>query len=790
MKKALQTFLCLILTLIALSVQAQTFKVNGKIIEGNKQKKLDYASVVLVQLPDSATLGNQYSNEQGLFEFKNIKPGKYLVLAYYLGYEKAKSASFEILDADFTVPTLTLISSTNTLKEVTIQGSRPLIERKIDRMVFNLENSIAAKGTDLTQALALTPMVRVEESGISLIGKGGVAVMINERLVQLRGSDLISYLKSLRSDDIERIEVITTPPAKYEAQGNSGLINIVLKSNPNLGWSGNYSPSFNQNTYSSYANNLNLNYQSQKLSSSVKLRQYNSKSHIDEQTDNIGVNSILSSDPRKTISKGIGANLSLDYKVGKMANLGLIYDVGKTSSDMNIDNVTVYQTRGLTDSVLRTVSHNENPNLNQTLSLYYDQKLDSLGKKLSTGFNFFATQPEITNNFQTSSDQTGQTYRVRNFNGTKNNVWSAQADLVLPYKWASIETGLKFTNFDQDAEMAYSNFVQDAFRLDPLRSNLFEYNEKNMAGYISLQKELNKKWEAKAGLRYEYTLVDGYSPTIDSRSESEYGKLFPTVYLSYKPNTKNTFSINYSKRINRPSLRAINPAKFYSNPYTYSAGNPFLKPSYNHNIELSYLRGSLSFTVYGQKLVNGYGYVIDVKDAFKIINAYNYLSQYSTGLMVSLNQKFFPWWENSSFASYSYASSKSALPQVLTQNGSAFSYSTNNTFKTSKQTSTFVNFRQSLSSRQGNAYNEGRYVLSAGARVTFAENKFQLNASVNDILKGDLQKNRLYYADGVQYGSTYYDTRRLNLNITYTFGKSKVKGNQKQVNFKETQRAN
>lgn len=790
MKKALQTFLCLIFTLIALSVQAQTFKVNGKIIEGNKQKKLDYASVVLVQLPDSATLGNQYSNEQGRFEFKNIKPGKYLVLAYYLGYEKAKSASFEVASADFTVPTLTLISSTNTLKEVTIQGSKPLIERKIDRMVFNLENSIAAKGTDLTQALALTPMVQVEESGISLVGKGGVAVMINERMVQLRGSDLIGYLKSLRSDDIERIEVITTPPAKYEAQGNSGLINIVLKSNPNLGWSGNFSPSFMQNTYSSYANNFNLNYQSQKLSSSVRVRQYNSKSHIDEQTDNIGVNSILSSDPRKTISKGMGANLSLDYKAGKMANLGLIYDVGKTSSDMNIDNVTVYQTRGLTDSVLRTVSHNENPNLNQTLSLYYDQKLDSLGKKLSTGFNFFATQPEITNNFQTSSDQTGQTYRVRNFNGTKNNVWSAQADLVLPYKWASIETGLKFTNFDQDAEMAYSNFVQDAFRLDPLRSNLFEYNEKNMAGYISLQKELNKKWETKAGLRYEYTLVDGYSPTINSQTKSEYGKLFPTVYLSYKPNTKNTFSINYSKRINRPSLRAINPAKFYSNPYTYSAGNPFLKPSYNHNIELSYLRGNLSFTAYGQKLVNGYGYIIEVKDAFKIINAYNYLSQYSTGLMLSLNQKFFPWWENNSYASYSYSSSKSALPQALTQNGSAFSYSTNNTFKTSKQTSTFVNFRQSLSSRQGNAYNEGRYVLSAGARVTFAENKFQLNASVNDILKGDLQKNRLYYADGVQYGSTYYDTRLLNLNITYTFGKSKVKGNQKQVNFKETQRAN
>lgn len=790
MKSFLRISLALVLVLGTTYARAQSFKVSGRVIDQAKQQGLDYASVALVHLPDSVTVGTQFSNAQGLYEFKEVKPGNYFVASYFMGYGKGKTAPFEVIDMDLKVPTLSLLAEAKNLKEVTIKGNKPLIERKIDRMVFNLENSIAAKGTDLTQALALTPMLRVEESGISIVGKGSVAVMINERMVQLRGSDLINYLKSLRSDDIEKIEVITTPPAKYEAQGNSGLINIVVKNNPNLGWSGNFSPSFNQNTYSSYANNFNLNYQSQKLASSIRLRQYNIRSHIDEQTDNVGVNSILSSDPRKTNSKGIGTNLSLDYKAGKMANLGLIYDFGKTTSDMDIDNVTVYQTGGLTDSALRTVSHNENPNLNQTLSVYYDQKLDSLGKKLSTSFNFFASQPETINNFQTTSDQTGQSLRVRNFNGSKFKVWSAQTDLVLPYKWAMAETGLKFTNFDQDAETVYSNFVQEAFRPDPLRSNLFEYNEKNMAGYISLQKELNKKWEAKAGLRYEYTWVDGYSPTVNSRTESAYGKLFPTVYLSYKPNTKNTFSINYSKRINRPSLRAINPAKWYSNPNTYYTGNPFLKPSYNHNVELSYLHGNLSLTAYGQKLVNGYAYIIEVKDAFKVVNAYNYLTQYSTGITATFNQKFFPWWENSSYATYSYSNSKSAMPQVLTQNGSAFSYSLNNTFKTSKQTSTFVNFRQSLSSRQGNAYNAGRYVLSAGARVTLAENKFQINAAVNDILKGDLQKSRLYYADGIQYSTTYYDTRSFNLNFTYTFGKSKVKGNQKQVNFRETQRAN
>ena len=154
------------------------------------------------------------------------------------------------------------------LKEVTVTANKPLVERKIDRLVFNVENSIAAKGMDLMQALALTPMLRVDDNSISIVGKSGVSVMINGRILNLGGTDLANYLRSLRSDDIAKIEVITTPPARYEAQGNSGMINIVLKKNPAIGWSGSASSTYAQATYPGYANNLNLNYQSHKLSSS------------------------------------------------------------------------------------------------------------------------------------------------------------------------------------------------------------------------------------------------------------------------------------------------------------------------------------------------------------------------------------------------------------------------------------------------------------------------------------------------------------------------------------------
>ena len=343
------------------------------------------------------------ADSSGHFLFQGLTPGKYSIECSYANVIGGRARlnlrkdTFIVVFVSGRDPTL--------LKEAVVTGSKPLLERKIDRMVFYVENSIAARGTDLLQALELTPLLTVSNRGISIIGKGGVSIMINGRLLSLSGTDLVNYLSSLRSDDVSSIEVITTPPARYEAQGNSGLINIVLKKNPNMGWSGNASSTVERATYPSIANNGSLNYRSPALNSSLKLRQYHRMQAVSEEIDINDKDPILSSNSRKGTSYGLGANLSAEYKINKRSDVGFIYDVGKSNNDTYGTERSSYLSGTITDSVLNTLSTHKSPTLTQTLNAYYDLKLDSKGKVMSCGLNYLYTTPNSTVNFRTASDE-------------------------------------------------------------------------------------------------------------------------------------------------------------------------------------------------------------------------------------------------------------------------------------------------------------------------------------------------------------------------------------------------
>lgn len=200
-------------------------KITGTVSD-TAETPLVYATVKL--LTNNTVIQTTSSDSIGNFSFTGLANGDYRIEGSYIG-AKGMSKVFR-LNKDTSVM-IVIIQSKTVLKEVKVSANKPLLERKIDRLVFNVENSIAAKGTDLSEAIALTPMLKVDDNGISIVGKRGVSVMINDRILNISGADLVNYLKSLRSDDVAKIEVITTPPSKYEAQGNSGLINIVLKKN-------------------------------------------------------------------------------------------------------------------------------------------------------------------------------------------------------------------------------------------------------------------------------------------------------------------------------------------------------------------------------------------------------------------------------------------------------------------------------------------------------------------------------------------------------------------------------
>ena len=747
---------------------------------------IENATVTLLNITDSTVVKYGVSNKEGYFELNNLSKGIFKIKISCLGYHTQLLKDIKFDGSSVKLTDIILGTKDKELQEVTVEAKKPLLERKVDRLIFNLNKTIMANGASLFEALQVAPLLIVSENSISMVGKGSMGVMVNEKIINLGGTDLVNYLKTFRSENIEKIEIITTPPAKYEAQGNSGLINIVLKKNESLGWRGSVSSTYYQNTYGSYNNNLALFFRSKKVNSSLTFNQSNYRSIIKESVDITGRPSeILSNEQRLGNSPGLQAGLSIDYELNKYNNIGLIYNISDNKSNTSFSNNYSFITGNTLDSVLNTTGKFSRPLFTQTFNLYHDLKLDSNGKKLSSSVNFFTNTPEMKNDFVSESENTYASIRNNNF--SKYNIWSFQSDLTLPYKWAKIETGIKLANFNNNANVEYYNYIQEDFLLDETRSNKFNYAENNLAAYLSMESELSKKWTAKAGLRYEYTMMDGYSPTLDQRNKGNYGALFPTAYIVYKANEVHTFSLNYSRRINRPSLNSLNPFAYYTNIYTYSTGNPLLLPSYSNNIEINYLyKGMFSFTVFTQHTSDIISNLTTVNGPIVVTSRGNFLTQDNLGAYLSFNRSLFKWWDNSISASFSYASPKSKIDAINTPNGTAASFSINNSFKATNSLSFYLNYSQNLPSTDRNVYSYSQRSLRTGARIKLFNNNLIISPA---FFIGTVNKYEIRFVDFVQTVKTDYNYKTFSLGITYSFGRSKVSGNNKDIRFDEKRRA-
>lgn len=776
----------LIAVIMLLPVVAFAQSITGKITQtGNA---VPYVEVVAVKDQKKQTA---ISDEKGNYSLKLSENGNYTIKLIQDGLE---ISSKDIIingevKQDFSVEK----RKEKQIEGVTLTARKKLIERKADRLVFNVSNSVASQGMDGADVLATTPLVKVDDNtGVSIVGKSGVAVMINDRILNLSDAELVTYLKSLRSENIEKIEVITSPPAKYEAQGNSGLINIVLKKNQNLGWSGSLTSSLQQQTYTGNSNSVTVNYQNEKLRTSLKLRQNKNEKHSYENYWIEGADGLKSNDNRRDFGDGLGANLSLDYQLGKKSNVGFIYDVGFGHSNMDITNTSNYFQNGNYTNTLLTDAEHRATSRQHTASAYYDLKFGKQDNKLSITGNYFSNTLDTTIDF-TTTENSGDRFVVKSPSMVDYKIYSGQADLMLPYQFAKTETGVKFTNFDNNSSIFYQNLTNGEYITDPVKSNEFEYNEKNYAAYISFEKSFNEKWSAKAGLRYEYSVVNGNSLTSGQQTENSYGKFFPTAYVTYKINENHTFNLNYSKRINRPGFRAINPYRWYININSYFTGNPFLKPSINHNFELSYVyKGKLSASAYFQRTVDAFGQLANLKGENRVSTFENYYNQNSMGVSLNYSDTFFKKWEANYSANYSYMNTNVFATDALSRKGNSydFDFQNNISLNQSKTVQLILNYWFRLPSNSGNSYMKFAGNLTSGLKLNVMEKSLQLNLFVSDILKQGKSQGEIYYTTGTHSYNNYYDARRLTVSATYTFGNKKVKGMDRNVKFEEKNRAN
>ena len=415
------------------------------------------------------------------------------------------------------------------IQEVEIVAKKKLIERKVDRLVFNVENSISATGGDALDALKTTPGIRVQNDQVSMIGKSGMGVMVDDKLIQLSGDDLVNYLKTIPSDNIKNIEVITTPPAKYDAQGNSGIINIRLKRAKHNSWNSSIRSTYTQTTYPAGSLGGSFNYNKNKISIESDLGYTNGSISPTYNTTFFFPNQVWQEvNTNRNYYNLVRGKLGINYKFSEKFNIGIQYmgsNNRKKNKEKDFSTIT-NNTNNAIDSLIISRAENKIKNNFNTLDVYSIYKLDTIGRKISINLNYLSfkdSQDRVFNSNNLLSDNMiipNSYYSANNISGQDIINYSAKADVDFPTKFIDLTFGGKVSFTKNSTDLSLYNLTTGGQIFDPSQSNKFVYKENTEALYISGSRKLGEKWETQLGLRFETTQAQGNSVTLNTTNKS------------------------------------------------------------------------------------------------------------------------------------------------------------------------------------------------------------------------------------------------------------------------------
>lgn len=674
-------------------------------------------------------------------------------------------------------------AAANALSEVIVQSTRKLFETKADRIVYNISNDAFNKGSNLIDALKRVPRLEVENDAVKITGKSGsVKFLIDGRMLNLSEEVMRAKIRGLRAEQIAKVEVIPVPPSRYSAEGNGGMINIILKKDENNGLQGSVNSGLGvQHERPSTDQGANLNLKAKKFDTTLNLSNSDTggsnvkREFYDFENTSTAMDNLSDFNFRNT-----SANAVLQYKISSKLNAGTSMDIMKASNKSKADNVSQYYSKTLqmNDSLLYSVNKGRDKNSSYAVSLFADYALDTLGRKISLTYNH-SYNKNLSDSDNRAEIVIGQ--------GTVSSIFSTQgdnrykvngiiADFELPFTFGRIETGVSYTDVNTDASILYMN-AQNI--IDPKRSNLFEYQEQTAAGYFSIQKEWNKKWSSKIGLRFESTEITGYSVTLAEKTSNKYAKLFPALFVSYNPGSSHVFTFSYSKRLDRPTFYDLNPFRYYSNAYNYLSGNPNLMPVYTDTAELSYtLKNNLNFTAYGNYITDGISYLTQFgNDNAYAVHPENNFTQRKAGIIGSYTWRGLKWYSITLNANGYYTDLKSEKAvQQIKGLGGRFSLRNSlrlNESRTSLLEASYTNFLPSKALYSDFTSRNQAY-FTINFKQLFLDNDMVFNLYVTDIFKQNIGRSEKQY--DTFYYSLYNDIRNRGFyfSLNYTFGNKKV----------------
>lgn len=776
--------------------------IRGKVIN-EEQDPIAGASVYLLATADRAVLKTAITDEKGFFALVDYPICNCIVEVTALGYSTAESAVLEGAGDDIDLPTIILEKSSETLEAVTVRRELPLIQHSNGKLVMNVENSSISAGNNAFDVLKRAPGVHVDkDENISLMGQQGVNVTIDGRPTYMTGDQLATLLKSTDGSQIKSIEVSTTRSAKDDAEGTPGVINITMKKNRLEGFNGTWIASAARGEKTRANSSIHLNYKKNNTTlfgnygytdddrfSKFQIQRLiaygNSQTTFDQHTDFINTNRThayrvgieqTTSDRNVFTVQFSGNNNTEDHTNPSITWMGTDYDI--------VDSLMKTDSRGTESFDRYTFNANNQLSFANKGKFTTDLDYSFFKTSLNTAYDYHTYFPDMVYIYDPEYERSLSQADIR--------IWAAKADYTQPIWAGSIETGLKYSNVKTENTVLYENLLNDTWQNNIRRTNDFKYTEEIMAGYIDYTTQI-QKFGIKVGLRGEYTISDGVSPTENKKVKRDYFDLFPSASLSYNLNENHVFALGYSRKVSRPNYRFLNPFEHYIDKRTSQRGNPYLNPQYTHGFTLNYslmkmFNIALGHDVTRDAMVESIGQNGETKETW--VTRENLGRQNTSYINLTIPARISTFWTMYNNLTGIYMHFKGPVAGYNINQGSAFFQG--------NSTSTF-RILPALSAEVAVHYNspflynvykiKSRCNTDIGVTYNFKDQRSSLKLAMTDVFHSDHNDLTTDFEEFNSKIFQYYDSQTFRLTFNYKFGNLKQVFRRQENSSEEKERA-
>jgi hypothetical protein len=806
--KNMKTILSIFTLLLFISsfAQAQTGLVKG-VLTDTKNAPLPYSNVAVYQSSDSSLVTGSTTGAEGQFNI-NVGYGDYYLKISAVGFSSYLSKRITINANNPTIyfSEIKLEEDVQLMDAVEVKAMRPQVIVEADKMVVSVEGTAMAAGATAYEVLEKSPGVFVDQDGnIQLNGKSGVQVMIDGRRSYLSAADLQNMLQGMSADNIKTIEIINNASAKYDAEGNAGIINITLKKNNMQGVNGSLNAGYRYNEMQNYNTGLQLNHKKGSWNSFVNADlsqrgRIRDAGFYREITQTNGVTTIFDQTGKEYVNRVIPSlRVGTDYDINDMQSIGVMFNVygQDVYHDFNIDTDLE---QGANEFMINSDNQIDYRFLNTQGNLHYEHKLDTNGTKITTDLNYVKLFNEggssFTNSyFQEGSSEPFSVEQLENENPFAYDIYSGQVDFEgKVFEKIKVEAGLKASYVVSDNELNFYEVDDNQRTLDPDRTNHFIYTEQIFAGYSSFAGNLGKKLSYKVGLRAEQTYSEGESLTLNTVNERDYFNLFPSFFLQHNVSESYQVNYNYSRRIDRPNYSNLNPFVMYLDPYTWAQGNPYLKPQMTHSM-------SVTQTILGQyNLVLNYRLTSDFiaevptqnpEDGTTVFIQENIDDQLNYSATAIIPVQPFKWWSINGNLSVFHQEFTTYLNGNQVENNATSAFArVGNTFMLPQDFKLELNADYRSNTVWGLYAIGEQWGMDFAIKKSFLDKKLDASLNITDIFRSRRFQGNSNFNGNINEISQYFGQQSIGFSLRYRFSKGEeFKARQRNTNLEELNRA-